>query len=52
MSAKIKVLGVCLGLVANALHLHSMYIIKVSPIQAGDTLILRFVGDLYYILLT
>ena len=40
-SARITLLGVGLGLVANALHLHSMYVVKMNPIKPGDTLILR-----------
>ena len=43
MSSQVKVtlLGATLGLIANCFHLHSMYIIKVNPIAAGDTLIVR-----------
>ena len=38
---QLTLLGLVLGLIANALHLHSMYLIKVNPIKAGDTLIMR-----------
>jgi len=38
---QLTLLGLVLGLIANALHLHSMYVIKVNPIKAGDTLIMR-----------
>ena len=40
-SARVTLLGVGLGLVANAFHLHSMYVVNVSPIKPGDTLVLR-----------